>query len=229
MADSKQVSLIYTSRSQVNSSSFSVYNFDGLTLQTLQPTYRDQLLTIWNQYVVLGVTIDVKIVNKSTTIDAEVLRYHGDGYTVAGLTFNQALEYKHTKRQLLSTSGNQKVINSVETLWFQDYLPPKYWDDSRFWGTASAGPSYSTDRGYQHAIGIVAADGSSVVSATIDRRITFHVRFFTLAAITNSLSSSLEDKPPMLMGPGDDSECIEPEEIPCRKPGPLPKKSCPRK
>lgn len=201
------VSLTYTSRSQVSGTSFSLYNFDGTTLQTLQPTYRDQLLTIYNQYVVLGVTINAKIVNRSSSIDVEVLDYFGDGYTVTGLTFNQALEYKHTKRQLLSTSGNQKVITIERSLFFKKYLPPKFWDDSRFWGTASTAPSYSTDRGFQHAIGFIAADGTSSISATMDRKIIFHVRFFTLAAITNSLDSSAK---PVIITDLDDDEPEQP-------------------
>jgi hypothetical protein len=206
--DNFNVSLRYTSRSQVSGTSFSVYNFDLTTLQTLQPTYRDQLLAIWNQYVVLGATIDVKLVNKSTTVDAEVLLYHGDGYTVSGLTFNQALEYKHTQRIMLTSSGNQKCVTLSKSINLASYLPKRFFDDSNFWGNATSGPSYSTSRGYQHAVGIIAADGASSVSVTMDRRITFHVRFFTLAAITNSLSSRFDHKP-FLAG---DEICSESDE-----------------
>lgn len=208
MPDVMNVSLIYVARSQVSGTSFSLYNFDGLTLHVFQPTYRDQLLTIYNQYVVFGVTVQAKIVNRSTSVDVEVLDYFGDGYTVSGLTFNQALEYKHTQRHLLSTSGNQKVYNFERTIFFKNFLPPKYWDDSRFWGSATAGPAYSTDRGFQHAIGFIAADGTSSISVTMDRRITFHTRFFTLAAITNSLDTSAR---PVLMNEQEDDE---PEMLP---------------
>jgi hypothetical protein len=145
----------------------------------------------------MGVTIEAKIVNRSSTVDVEVLDYFGDGYTVTGLTFNQALEYKHTKRVLCSTSGNQKVVQIRRSIMFSQYLPPKFWDDSRFWGTASSGPSYSSDRGFQHAIGFLAADGTSSVAVTMDRKIIFHVRLFTLAAITNSLDSHVV---PTIMG-----------------------------
>lgn len=193
--DTYNVGLKYAARSQVSGTTFNVYNFDLTTLQTLQPTYRDQLLAIWNQYVVMGATIDIKLVNKSTTVDAEVLTYFGDGFTVAGLTFNQALEYKHTRRTMLTSSGNQKCVTLSYSINLASYLPKRFWDDSRFWGTSTAGPSYSTDRGFQHAVGIIAADGTSSVSVAMDRRITFHVRFFTLAAITNSLSSHLDHKP----------------------------------
>lgn len=158
----------------------------------------------------MGVTINAKLVNRSTTVDVEVLDYFGDGFTVSGLTFNQALEYRHTRRNLLTTSGNKKSITINRQLLFGRYLPPKFWDDSRFWGTASAGPSYSTDRGFQYAIGFLAADGTSSVTVTMDRKITFHVRFFTLAAITNSIDNSAK---PVLMNEQDD----EPEQPP-RKP-----------
>ena len=193
MPDNVNYSLRYTSRSQISGTSFSVYNFDATTLHVLQPTYRDQLLAIWQQYVVLGVTIDTKIVNKSTTIDAEVLEYHGDGYTISGLTFNQALEYKHCTRRLCSVSGNTKSLSFSSTIWLSKYLPKNYMNDSRFWGTSTAGPSYSTDRGYQHAIGFIGADPTQTISVMMDRRITFHVKFFTLASITNSLAFGGED------------------------------------
>ena len=208
LPDNFNVALKYVSRSQVSGTAFSVYNFDLTTLHTLQPTYRDQLLAIWNQYVVLGATIDIKLVNKSTSVDVEVLSYFGDGYTVSGLTFNQALEYKHTRRTMLSTSGNKKCVTLSETINLASYLPRRFFDDSNFWGTATAGPPYSTSRGFQHALGIIAADGTSSVSVTMDRRITFHVRFFTLAAITNSLSSRSDHKPFL----ADDGICSESDE-----------------
>lgn len=219
LPDVKLVSMNYVSRSQVSGTSYSVYNFDGTTLQTLQPTYRDQLLAIWNQYVVMGVTIEAKIVNRSSTVDAEVLDYFGDGFTVSGLTFNQALEYKHTRRVLLSTAGNQKVVTLRRKIMFSQYLPPKFWDDSRFWGTATTGPSYSTDRGFQHAIGFLAADGTSSIAVTMDRKIIFHVRLFTLAAITNSLTET--QFPPTLNGVEDQTE---PEKPLPKKPEPIPVK-----
>lgn len=212
--DRFNVSLKYTSRSQVSGTSFTVYNFDLTTLQTLQPSYRDQLLAMWQQYVVLGVTISAKIVNKSTTVDAEVLEYHGDGYTISALTFNQALEYKHTVRRLCTTSGNGKTITINKTIWLSRYLPKNYASDSEFWGNATSGPAYSTTRGYQHAIAFIGADPAQTISVTMDRRITFHVRFFELAAISNSLSC--EEFRPLLMNMEDQKIDEEPENTPVK-------------
>ena len=223
LPDNFSATLNYTSRSQVSGTAFTVFNFDAIGLQALQPTYRDQLLALYQQYVVFGVTIDVKIVNKSATVDAEVVDYHGDGYTVAALTSAQALEYKHTKRMMCTTTGNKKSLAYTRTVWFKNFLPKNFISDSRFWGTASTAPSYSSDRGYQLAVGFLAADGTSTLSLTMDRRIKFHVRFFTLAPTTLSVfdaDNSAENQKPSLQtnaGVVLDSDSDQPE-VPKKKP-----------
>jgi len=159
----------------------------------------------------MGVTVEARIVNKSTTVDIETLSYHGSGTTVAALTFSQALEYKHSQRQMVTTSGNAKTIISRRTVWFKSYLQPKFYDDSDFWGTSADKPSFSvTGDGYQYANTFYSADGTSTMSATMDRKITFHVKFFELAAIANSFNFPNEQ--PQLQN------ADEPEQIPPQKP-----------
>lgn len=197
LMDRFDISLSHVVRSQVSGTAFSVYNFDVLELSTLQPMYRDQLLALWRRYVVLGVTVETKIVNKSATVDLEVLRYHGSGTTVASLTFSQALEYKHTQRVMVTSTGNSKTVTLKQTVWLNNYLPNGYARDSDFWGTSADKPIFCTTGGdgYQHATAFYTADGTSTMSATMDRRIIFHVSFFELAAISNSLSIPPGERP----------------------------------
>jgi len=184
------VSLKHDVRTQNSGSTFNVYNFDACSLQTLQPMLRDQLLGIYTNYVVMGITVVNRIVNRSTTVDAEILTYHGLGSTVTALSFAQALEFKTTKRTLLSTSGNKKVITITQSLNFRNCLKARFWDDSDFWGTASAAPPISaTANFYSYATGIYSANGSASVDCTMDRSIMFHVKFFNLAAVANSIDS----------------------------------------
>lgn len=198
MQDILQISLHHCVRSQISGAAYSVFNFEGLGLQTLQPMYRDQLLALWQRYVVLGITVEHRLVNKSSTVDMECLTYHGNGNTVVALTFAQALEYKYTQRRMLTTSGNGKALTFSQTVWFGSYLPKQFYDDSNFWGTASAAPPYCINDGYQYAIGFLAADGTSSMNATLDRRITFHVKFHQLAAISNSLADDTSQDRPVL-------------------------------
>ncbi len=198
MPDSFQISLHHCVRSQISGTAYSVFNFDGLSLQALQPMYRDQLLALWQRYVVLGITVEHRLVNKSSTVDMECLTYHGNGNTVVALTFAQALEYKYTHRRMLTTSGNGKTLTFSQTVWFGTYLPKQYYDDSNFWGTSTAAPPYCTNDGYQYATGFFSADGTSSMNATLDRRITFHVKFHQLAAISNSLADDTAQDRPVL-------------------------------
>lgn len=184
------VSLKHDVRTQNSGSTFNVYNFDGCSLQTLQPMLRDQLLGIYTNYVVMGITVTSRVVNKSTTVDAEVLTYHGLGSTVTALSFAQALEFKTTRRQLLSTSGNKKVITIQQSLNFRTLLKARFWDDSDFWGSASAAPAISsTANFYSYATSFYSANGVASVDLTLDRSIVFHVKFFNLAAVANSIHS----------------------------------------
>jgi hypothetical protein len=176
-------------RSQISGTAYSVYNFDLCELTTLQPMYRDQLLALWRRYCVLGVTIEHRLVNKSSTVDLEVLNYHGSGTTVSALTFSQALEYKYTTRRFLTTTGNAKSVTFTQTIDLRRFLPRGYHTDSDFWGDSATKPTFCTSLdGYQSAIGFFTADGTSTMSATMDRRIVFHVRLFELAAIANSIT-----------------------------------------
>jgi hypothetical protein len=228
MPNKFKISLRHDVRSQVSGTAYSVFNFDALELLTLQPMYRDQLLALWRRYVVLGITVEHRIVNKSTSVDSECLIYHGSGTTVSNLTFSQALEYKYTKRHILSSNGNSKTLVVRSTVWFDKYLPPKYWDDSDFWGDASGKPPFciSAD-GYQHAIGFFSVDGTSALSLMMDRRITFHVQFFELAAISNSLNGPPNELPvfEQPFSVSDDEEIIPQTPVKKQANGKAPKKS----
>lgn len=223
----QRMSLNHTVRSQVSGSTYNVFNFDALEMQTLQPMYRDQMLALYRKYVVRGVTIVDKIVNKSTTVDAEVLTYHGSGATVASLTFSQALEFKTTRRYLLSTSGNKKVLNLSRTVMFNRLLPKDYWSDSEFWGTALSKPPYCISQdSIQCATGFYSADGTSSISIALDRRIVFHVEFFELAAIANSLNQPASEIPLLSFEIPEQTSSSDDEIIPNKKP---PEKTHPKR
>ncbi len=201
----------YDVRSQISGTAYSVYNFDLCELTTLQPMYRDQLLALWRRYCVLGVTIEYRLVNKSSTVDLEVLSYHGSGTTVSALTFSQALEYKYTTRRFLTTSGNAKSVTFTQTIDLRKYLPKGYISDSDFWGDSATKPTFCTSLdGYQAAIGFFTADGTSTMTATMDRRIVFHVRLFELAAVANSLT---EPPPTLHFGAALDNDSSDEDQL----------------
>jgi hypothetical protein len=144
----------------------------------------------------MGISVQTRIVNTSTTVDAEVLTYYGSGTTVSALSFSQALEFKTTTRRMLSSTGNGKVLTINETIPIHKLLKARWWDDSDFWGNSTTKPNYSiSSDSYQYALGIYSCNGTSTVTATIDRRINFHVMFFNLAAPANSLTLNPHEKP----------------------------------
>lgn len=208
--DKSYYSLRHVVRSQITGTAFSVFNFEALSMQTLQPMYRDQLLGLWSRYVVHGVTVEHRIVNKSTTVDMECLTYHGNGNTIVALTFAQALEYKYTRRKLLTTSGNAKSLTIRQTIFFNSFLPAHYFDDSNFWGSSTAAPPYCINDGYQYAIGFFSADGTSTMAATMDRKITFHVQLMQLHPTSNSFALDA-DRPVLQYTKSDSDDCSNSE------------------
>lgn len=145
----------------------------------------------------MGITVETRLVNRSTTVDAQVLQYYGTGTTIASLTLAAALEYKTTRKDFLSTSGNKKSLLMRYHVDPKSILRARYWDDSDFWGTPSANPPYCTTAdSVQFATGIIAADGTSSVLLTMDRKIKFHVKFFGLLGPANSVG----EKPVLAVG-----------------------------
>lgn len=212
VSDQYRVSLTHCVRTQHTGAAFSVYNFDCLQLTTLQPYLRDQILAIWSKYVVMHVELETRIVNRSTTVDAEIFQYYGTGTTVSALSLAQVLEYKHCQKRMLTSSGNGKTITIRTSVPLHTLLKARYDDDSDFWGTASANPSYcSTADSIQAATGIIAADGTSSVTLTMDRKLIFHVKFFGLTPAPNSV----HDQQPLLIPDLDVEEwCFEkPESV----------------
>jgi len=157
------------------------------SLQTFQPFYRDQLLALYKNYVVLGFTVNYKIVNTDFAGNqGEIIMFDAPSTEVAGLTFANILEYPGSKKQILSYYGNKMVLTSTKHYDLPRVYAKDISVDSDFWGTSAAGPTYSDLQ--EHALAIYSLNGSATVQCMVDREYIFHVRFFRRENPGNSVT-----------------------------------------
>lgn len=190
--DSMRVAIRYSTRINFSASAFSVYNVGMSSMQTFQGFYRDQLLALYKNYVVMGFTVNYKIINTDVVgAQAELLFFDCPQSVTSGITFANALEWPGVQKQLISSTGNnmsiQKTMHySLATMYKKDISV-----DSDFWGTASAAPAFSDLQ--DHCLGIYSLDGTSTVKCLVDREYIFHVKFFRRVNPGNSFTSSIGD------------------------------------
>jgi len=183
------VALRYSTRIQYNSAAFNVYNVNMSSLQTFQPYYRDQLLALFKNYVVLGFTVNYKIINTDVLgIQGEFVTFDAPSSEVAGLTFANILEYPGSRKQLMTSTGNQTTFSSTKHYALPMIYKKDISVDSDFWGTSAAGPTYSDLQ--EHCLAVYSLNGTSTVQCMIDREYIFHVRFFRRENPGSSLASS---------------------------------------
>jgi len=163
------------------------------SLQTFQGFYRDQLLALYKNYVVLGFTVNYKIVNADFAGNqGEIIMFDCPSTETAGITFANLLEWPGAKKQILSYYGNQMVLSSTKHYALPSIYKKDISLDSDFWGTSSAAPSYADPQ--EHCLAIYSINGSSTVQCMIDREYVFHVRFFRRENPGNSITA-LDLKP----------------------------------
>lgn len=197
-----QVRLKYADKVNVSAATFSIYTASISNIQTYQPFFRDQLLALFQNYVVVGCEAKVRIVNTSGAGNAaELLLLSAPASYISSMTFATAIEYPGVQKQMLSYLGNHSTVTMSKYVNLRKVYNSKIIDDSDFWGTASAGIQASVD---QQAIAFCTypADGSSTVSASFDRELYFDVVFFRLFNPGVSLYSKeknvVHDKPEVL-------------------------------
>jgi len=186
--DTQSFALKYSTRINYSSAALNVYNVGVSSLQTFQGFYRDQLLALYTNYVVLGFTARYKIVNTSTSgVSAEVLDFNCPSTLTSGMTLAQMLEWPSTRKHLITYLGNTSSIAfqkhyDLRNIYKKDISP-----DTDFWGTASSAPAYANPE--DHCLAVYSTDGAATVTLLIDREYIFHVKFFRRANPGNSITS----------------------------------------
>jgi len=181
------VAIRYSTRIQYNSAAFNVYNVNMSSLQTFQGFYRDQLLALFKNYVVLGFTVNYKIINTDVLgVQAEMITFDCPSTETAGLTFANILEYPGSRKQLLSSTGNKNVVTSTKHYNLPAIYKKDISADSDFWGTSAAGPSYADPQ--EHCLSVYSLNGTSTVQCMVDREYVFHTRFFRRENPGNSVT-----------------------------------------
>jgi len=170
-------------------------------LSEFQPYYYDQIMTIYKNWVVVGVEVEYRIVNRSVASEAEVIIFDvcKKAYD-AGISLPIAESLPGATRHLLSSAGNDKVITVKRTVPLSKFYPKNFKADSDFWGDLYNSPPIITDTLRKDPIYSVllysAANGSDTINFTTDRRIIYHVTFFNFWASNISLNDpiALPDK-----------------------------------
>jgi len=164
------------------------------SLQTFQGFYRDQLLALFKNYVVLGFTVNYKIINTDVMgVQGEVITFDCPSSETAGLTFANLLEWPGAKKQLISSTGNAMVIQMTRHYSLPSIYKKDISTDSDFWGTSTSAPSWSDPQ--EHCLAVYSLNGSSTVQLLIDREYVFHTKFFRRENPGNSLSDVMSTKP----------------------------------
>lgn len=187
--NSMDVAIRYSTRIQYSSSAFSVYNVNMSSLQTFQGFYRDQLLALFKNYVVLGFTVNYKIVNTDFAGNqGEIILFDCPSSETAGLTFANILEWPGSKKQILSYYGNKMVLTHTRHYSLPQIYKKDISVDSDFWGTAASAPGISDPQ--EHCLALYSLNGSATVQCMVDREYVFHTRFFRRENPGNSLTVS---------------------------------------
>jgi len=157
------------------------------SLQTFQGFYRDQLLALYKNYVVLGFTANYKIINADVSgTQAELIMFNCPSSETAGITFANLLEWPGGKKQLLSSIGNSTTVAMTKHYSLPSIYKRDITSDSDFWGTSTAAPPYADQE--EHCLGVYSINGTSNILAVIDREYVFHARFFRRENPSNSLT-----------------------------------------
>lgn len=194
LPNSMAVAIKYCTRIAYSSAILNVYNTSMSSLQTFQGFYRDQLLALYKNYVVLGFTVNYKIINTDVLgVQAEAITFDCPSSETAGLTFANLLEWPGAQKMLVSSTGNKMVIQTS-----RHYILPSIYKkdisaDSDFWGTSTSAPSYADPQ--EHCIAIYSLDGISTVKLLIEREYVFHTRFMRRENPGSSLSDGANIKP----------------------------------
>lgn len=156
-------------------------------LNEFSPYYYDQLMTIYRNWIVVGVDIEYRIVNRSVSYDGELIfcelnRKNFD----SGLTFPIAESLPRATRVICPSTGNNKTFVARRHLNLSYFYKNGFRGDSNFWGDLYNSPPITTDlTNKDNMYSLVmysSADGTNGLSFTTDRRITFHVSFFNFWA-----------------------------------------------
>lgn len=209
-----QVRLKYADKTNVSSATFSIYTASVSNIQTYQPYFRDQLLTLFQNYVVVGSELVIRCVNTSGAGNsAELLIISAPASYMSSMTFATAIEYPGVNKKLLTYLGNNSAVIMSKYVNLRKVYNSKIIDDSDFWGTPSSGPQSTVD---QQALAFCTypADGTSSVSCSFDRELYFDVVFFRVfnpgVSLKDKTKTKYYDKPSIAMKPkvmaADDSD-----------------------
>jgi hypothetical protein len=153
-------------------------------LNEFQPYYYDQLLTIYKNWVVVGAEVEWRVVNKSVASEGQLIAFELNRKNYdSGLTLPISESLPGSERHFLTSTGKDKAIVIRRHIDLSKFYPPKFYDDSDFWGDLYNSPNVCSETTKKMNILSVllyaAADGTSSISFTTDRRIKFHIRFFS--------------------------------------------------
>jgi len=176
-------------------------------LNEFQPYYYDQLLTIYKNWVVMGAEIEYRVVNRSSSYDGQLIAFEINRKNYdSGLTLPISESLPGSERHFISSTGKDKTLVIRRYVNLTKFYPSKYSDDSDFWGDLYNSPNICSETVKKMNMYSVllysAADGTNAVQFTTDRRVKFHIRFFSFWYQNISADSqflSVEDpasKPP---------------------------------
>lgn len=176
--NSVKVRLRYADRTTHSSSSFTIYAASMSNIQTFQPFLRDQYLTIWQNYVVVGVRAVYRVINTDVSgVQGEVLCLAAPASYISSMTLATALEYPTTQKKMLTSIGNAMTITFDRYHDLRKMYDCKIIESTDFWGTAPSGISATIDQ-QATAICVTNLAGASTLALTIDRELYFDVIFF---------------------------------------------------
>jgi hypothetical protein len=182
------VSLVNTDYDSLAVASFATRRFGIVEFLSYRPLYCLELYQIYKYARVTAVTIELKVVNTSTTIPIVVALGQCPYADSAGLTPDRAWETPGTKRQVVSVQGGLDRATVRRTFVAQDcygqpYLDQKYWIDVS--QSASASPIDQNEPIAYYVISDMA--GSGPIACKVDFKTTFHIQFFDLRIPSSSL------------------------------------------
>lgn len=191
-------------------------------LNEFPPYYYDQLMTIYKNWVIVGVDVEYRVINRSYSYDGQLIVFELNRRNYdSGLTLPISESLPGAQRYFLSSNGKDKTVIIRRSIDLARFYPATFSNDSDFWGDFYNAPNVCTETvkklNIYSVIMYAAADGTASVQFTTDRRIRFRIRFFNFWYQNISLNDTRSVEDPESKPQKDKPETIVEVETPQSK------------